>query len=192
MFQTIGKSTVLCTSSLLILMAAATTANAADGKVEFTGKIVDSPCTVQSESVSKAVDLGQVRISDFESVVGSTAGSTPFSLTLENCNVATLKNASIKFSGQQAATDATVLGMVGENQVAGVGIQINDARTNKKLSLNTASTDYKLRPLSNTFEFSASYIRLIADTPAVGDKVAVLGIGTGKVNALASFDITYK
>ena len=160
--------------------------------MEFTGKIVDSPCTVQSESVNKAVDLGQVRISDFESAVGSTAGSTPFSLTLENCNVATLKNASIMFSGQQAATDNTVLGMVGEQQVAGVGIRINDARTGNKLALNTASNDYTLRPLSNTFDFTATYVRLALDTPAEGENPAVSSIGTGQVNALASFDITYK
>jgi major type 1 subunit fimbrin (pilin) len=191
MFQKMVKCTVLCTSSLLILMAAAT-AKAADGEVEFTGKIVDSPCTIQSESVNKAVDMGQVRTSDFANTLGSNAGSTPFSLTLENCNIATLKNASIQFSGQESATDSTVLGMVGDQQVAGVGIQINDARTGKKLALNTASTDYKLRPLSNTFDFTAAYVRLIVDTEAVGETPAVVGIGTGKVNALASFDITYK
>ena len=74
----------------------------------------------------------------------------------------------------------------------GVGIQINDARTGNKLPLNTASNDYVLRPQSNTFDFTASYVRLVADTEASGDTPGVRGIGTGKVNALASFDVTYK
>ena len=193
MFQKIGKYTALCGSSLLIAMAAAT-AQAADGQVEFTGTINDNACTINSESVKKAVDMGQVRIADFPNTVGAvaTAGATPFSISLENCSGSTLKNASIKFSGQQSGTDATVLGMTGENQVSGVGIQINDARTGNKLPLNTASNDYVLRPQSNTFDFTASYVRLVADTEASQDTPGVRGIGTGKVNALASFDVTYK
>lgn len=193
MFQKFGKYTALCGSSLLIVMAAAT-AQAADGQVEFTGTINDNACTINSESVKKSVDMGQVRIADFPNTVGAvaTSGATPFSISLENCSGSTLKNASIKFSGQQSGTDATVLGMTGENQVSGVGIQINDARTGNKLALNTASNDYVLRPQSNTFDFTASYVRLVADTEASGDTPGVRGIGTGKVNALASFDVTYK
>ena len=194
MFHKFGKyNTALCGSSLLIVMAAAT-AQAADGQVEFTGTINDNACTINSESVKKAVDMGQVRIADFPNTVGAvaTAGATPFSISLENCSGSTLKNASIKFSGQQAGTDATVLGMTGDNQVPGVGIQINDARTGNKLPLNTASNDYVLRPQSNTFDFTASYVRLVADTAASGETPGVRGIGTGKVNALASFDVTYK
>ena len=193
MFQKMGKYTALCGSSLLIVMAAAT-AQAADGQVEFTGTINDNACTINSESVKKAVDMGQVRIADFPNTVGAVAnaGATPFSISLENCSGSTLKNASIKFSGQQSGTDATVLGMTGDNQVSGVGIQINDARTGNKLPLNTASNDYVLRPQSNTFDFTASYVRLVADTEASGDTPGVRGIGTGKVNALASFDVTYK
>ncbi|OZY42141.1 fimbrial protein [Pseudomonas fragi] len=193
MFQKFGKYTALCGSSLLIVMAAAT-AQAADGQVEFTGTINDNACTINSESVKKSVDMGQVRIADFPNTVGAvaTSGATPFSISLENCSGSTLKNASIKFSGQQSGTDATVLGMTGDNQVSGVGIQINDARTGNKLALNTASNDYVLRPQSNTFDFTASYVRLVADTEASGDTPGVRGIGTGKVNALASFDVTYK
>ena len=49
-----------------------------------------------------------------------------------------------------------------------------------------------LRPQSITFDFTASYVRLVADTAASGETPGVRGIGTGKVNALASFDVTYK
>ncbi|WP_338648803.1 fimbrial protein [Pseudomonas sp. ML2-2023-3] len=186
MFQKIGKYTALCGSSMLIVMAAAT-AQAADGQVEFTGVINDNPCTINSESVKKSVDMGQVRIADFGDSVGATASvSTPFSISLENCSGPTLKNASIKFSGQQAMNDPTLLGMTGENQVTGIGIQISDVKSNIKLALNTASPDYELRPQGNTFDFKATYVRLVADTGGVS------GIGTGKVNALASFDVTYK
>ena len=191
MFQKMGKYTALCASSLLVMIAV--NAHAADGQVEFTGSINDNACTITGGALKTSVDMGQVRVSDFASTVGSTAGATPFSISLENCSATTLKNVSIKFSGQQSATDDSVLGMTGANQVAGVGVQINDARTGNKLPLNTASADYVLRPQTNTFDFTASYVRLVADTPAVPEgAAAVRGIGTGKVNALASFDVTYK
>ena len=191
MVKNICKCTALCGSSLLILMAAVS-AQASDGQVEFTGSINDNACTISTENVKKSVDLGQVRVGDFANTVGATAGSVPFSISLENCSSATLKNAAITFRGQQSSSDPTILGMTGANQVAGVGIQINDARTGAKLPLNTASTDYVLRPQSNTFDFTASYVRLVADTEGADGKPGVRGIGTGQVNALASFDVTYK
>lgn len=191
MTHKVGKYTALCGSSLLVLMAAVSV-QAADGQVEFTGSINDNACTIVSENVKKAVDLGQVRLIDFANTVGATAGSVPFSISLENCSTATLKNAAITFRGQQSATDPTILGMTGDNQVAGVGIQINDARTGSKLALNTASNDFVLRPQTNTFDFTASYVRLVVDTEGKEGAAGVRGIGTGQVNALASFDVTYK
>ncbi|AZE95471.1 Long polar fimbria protein A precursor [Pseudomonas orientalis] len=191
MTHKVGKYTALCGSSLLVLMAAVN-AQAADGQVEFTGSINDNACTITSTNVKKAVDLGQVRLIDFANTVGATAGSVPFSISLENCSTSTLKNAAITFRGQQSATDPTVLGMSGDNQVAGVGIQINDARTGSKLALNTASNDFALRPQTNTFDFTASYVRLVVDTEGKEGAAGVRGIGTGQVNALASFDVTYK
>lgn len=191
MTHKVGKYTALCGSSLLVLMAAVN-AQAADGQVEFTGSINDNACTITSTNVKKAVDLGQVRLIDFANTVGATAGSVPFSISLENCSTSTLKNAAITFRGQQSATDPTVLGMSGDNQVAGVGIQINDARTGSKLALNAASNDFALRPQTNTFDFTASYVRLVVDTEGKEGAAGVRGIGTGQVNALASFDVTYK
>lgn len=191
MVKNICKCTTLCGSSLLLMMAVAS-AQASDGQVEFTGSINDNACTISSENVKKSVDMGQVRLMDFANTVGATAGAVPFSISLENCSTATMKNAAITFSGQQSATDPTILGMTGANQVKGVGIQINDARTGNKLPLNTASTDYVLRPQSNTFDFTASYVRLAADAEGADGKPGISAIGTGEVNALASFDVTYK
>lgn len=179
-----------CAAVLASMMMSAV--HAADGQIEFTGVVNDNACTINSQSVTQSVDMGQVRIADFPNTVGAlaTTGSKPFSISLENCSGPTMRNATVKFSGQQAATDATILGMVGSNQVPGLGIQIADA-AGAKLPLNTESTAYALRPASNTFDFTASYVRLVADTVTDGN-VTARGIGTGRVNAVASFDITYR
>ena len=52
MLHKMGKLSALCGSSLLVLMAA-TSANAADGQVEFTGTVNDNACTINSESVDR-------------------------------------------------------------------------------------------------------------------------------------------
>ena len=190
--RSIKYPAISCAALLASFMM--TAVHAADGQIEFTGVVNDNACTINSQSVTQAVDMGQVRIADFPNTVGalSTVEATPFSISLENCSGPTMRNATVKFSGQPAATDATVLGMVGSNQVSGLGIQIADARTGAKLPLNTESTAYTLRPSNNTFDFTASYVRLVADTVGTDGDVTARGIGTGRVNAVATFDITYR
>ncbi|UNM20060.1 type 1 fimbrial protein [Pseudomonas sp. ArH3a] len=190
MFNKMGKYSALCGSSLLILMAAANV-QAADGEVEFTGSITDGACTITGSSVKQAVKLPQVRVADFANTVGATTGKTPFSISLEDCSTETKKNASITFSGVAAATDPDVLGMTGENRVGGVGIQIGN-KAGEKLALNTASVDHLMTVGSNTFDFSAAYVRLVADVPASDGVPAQVNMGTGIVNALATFDVSYK
>ncbi|MBD8193369.1 MULTISPECIES: fimbrial protein [Pseudomonas] len=190
MINNTARCSALCASSLLMVFAA--TVNAADGQVEFTGSVNDNACTIMTDSVSKTVSLGQVQLSSFAAAVGSTANATPFSISLENCSTSTKKNVAITFSGQQDLTDATLLGLTGSGQVSGLAIQINDARTGTKLPLNTPTTDYVLRPQSNTYDFTAAYVRTAADTVDSDGNVTASGIGTGQVYALASFDVTYK
>lgn len=73
--------------------------------------------------------------------------------------------------------------MVGSNQVTGIGIQFAHARTGDKQPFNSASTDYVLRPQTNTLDFTAYYVRHVTDTPGVGGAADTRDIGTGQVNA---------
>ena len=172
----------------------ATCAQAADGQIEFNGSVTDNACTIKTGDANKSVTLEPVRIADFAAAVGSVAKEKAFTISLDNCSMATKKNVAITFSGQQDANDSTLLGLTGQNQVRGVAIQIADSRTGKKLPLNTPTADYDLRIQSNTFDFTAAYVRTLADTTTgTGeDEVTTSGIGTGEVYALASFDVTYK
>lgn len=191
MFNALSKYTLACGACWLL---AGTAAHAADGQIEFTGSVTDNACTITTGDVSKSVALDPVRIADFGTNVGATAKKNAFSISLDNCSFATKRSVAITFSGQQDASDASLLGLTGENQVRGIAIQIADARTGKILPLNTPTDDYNLRTQSNTFDFTAAYVRTAADeTTGEGvDAVTTSGIGTGQVHALASFDVTYK
>ena len=192
MLNKLSQITLACGACWLL----AGTAQAADGQIEFTGSVTDNACTITTGDVNKSVTLDPVRIADFAPTVGSvlTDKAKPFSISLDNCSTATRKNVAITFSGQQDSTDPTLLGLTGENQVRGIAIQIADARNGNKLPLNTPTADYDLRAQSNTFDFTAAYVRTVADTTTGEgeDAVTTSGIGTGQVHALASFDVTYK
>ncbi len=190
MLNTLSKLTLACGATCLL----ASTASFADsGQIVFTGSVTDNACTIATSDITKSVTLDPVRIADFGTAVGSKAKPKNFSLSLENCSIDAKQNASITFSGQPDSSDPTLLGLTGENQVKGIAIQIDDARNGSKVALN-APVEYALRKQSNTFDFTASYVRTAADT-VVGsgdDAVTTPGIGTGQVNALATFDVTYR
>lgn len=190
MLKNLGKYTIACGASCLLLAAA--NVQAADGQIEFTGSVTDNACTINTNSVNRSVELGQVRIADFGPAVGDAAGGNTFSISLDNCSTTTRKNVAIRFSGQQDAVDSTLLGLTGENQVKGVAIRINDQRTGNQVALNMPTSDYELRPQSNTFDFSAEYVRTAVDTKNSDGDITASGIGTGQVYALASFDVIYK
>ncbi|AIZ34973.1 type 1 fimbrial protein [Pseudomonas parafulva] len=186
------KSLSLLTLSFGLLASAVSFADS--GQIVFTGSVTDNACTINTNDMTKSVTLDPVRIADFANQVGAKAKPKTFSLTLENCSLATRNNVQIKFSGQPDQVDNTLLGLTGDNQVKGIAIQIDDARTGNKVPLNVATEDYEMRPQSNTFDFVASYVRTTLDV-TTGDspnQVTTSGIGTGKVNALATFDVTYR
>lgn len=190
MLNTLSKLTLACGATCLLASGASF---ADSGQVVFTGTVTDNACTISTADVSKSVSLDPVRIADFANTVGSKAKPKSFSLNLENCSTNAKKSVAITFSGQPDATDATWLGLKGSNQVKGIAIQIDDARNGSKVALN-APVEYALRNQENTFDFTASYVRTALDT-TVGsgdDAVTTSGIGTGQVNALATFDVTYK
>lgn len=153
---------------------------AADGQVNFTGEIIDTPCVaVNTPSNPLEVILGKVGKTAFTGA-GSTAAATKFTLQLKDCP-ATVNTASVKFDGTSVNGDSSVLALTQDAGVAtGVGIQLSDASQNV-LPLYTASTAYPLQTGSvvNNLDFVARYIATSATVTA------------GPANSMASFTINY-
>lgn len=157
---------------------------AADGHVNFTGKITDAPCTVSIPSQNQNVALGTVASSDL-SAAGKRSTAKNFQIDLLNCN-ASVKSAQISFGGTSPVGDATLFNISSPDGISGgtvatnVGIEIMDAK-GAVISPNTLSTASTLKPstASQSLFFTADY--------------KAFGVATtGDANATSDFTISYQ
>ena len=165
--------------TLLSVICGATisTANAADGTINFTGEIIDAACMVSTTSASQTVTLGQVSSSAL-AVVDSTAASTAFKIDLTACP-ASVTTASVKFDGTAYQGDNSVLALDSGSVASGVGIQIRNA-DGSVLPLYTASSSIPLaQGTTNTLNFNAAYI------------AKAVPVTAGTANAVATFSVIY-
>lgn len=162
----------------VICGAAVSTANAADGTINFTGEIIDAACTVSAATANQTVALGQVSKSAF-SAVNDTAAATAFQIDLSACP-ASVTSASVKFDGTPYNGDNTALALTPLTGAAtGVGIRIRN-ENNLVLPLFTASPAVALATgTTNTLKFSAAYVAKEAAVTA------------GPANAVATFSVVY-
>ncbi|EIR1700693.1 fimbrial protein [Escherichia coli] len=154
------------------------TAHATDGTINFTGSILDSACTVNSDSV---VNLGQISKSSL-SRKGDVAASTHFTIELENCP-SSVKSASVKFDGVADANDTNILALAHGQTAKGVGIALyeNDGVTPVPLSMQS-------KPLTfDTSSLKHNEIEFVAKFKATGDDITA-----GTANASSNFTITYQ
>ncbi|HEF5869489.1 TPA: type 1 fimbrial protein [Burkholderia cenocepacia] len=78
------KKTTLVMSMFGLACAAANTAHASDGTINFTGSVVASTCKINGGTNDLTVALPKASTNQL-AAVGATAGRTPFTLTLSGC-----------------------------------------------------------------------------------------------------------
>lgn len=167
-------------NSALVAMVAslgfASAAFAADGTINFTGKITDTACTIASDSITKAVSLGTVSSKAF-SGSGSTAAATRFTINIASCPES-VTSASVRFDGTPNSGNSNILAVTGGATNVGIGIYEADSST-----LIPLQSDSKAQALTT----SASQLSYIAKYYATAASV-----GAGDANATATFTITYQ
>lgn len=155
------------------------TANAADGSINFTGNITDAACTVDTNSASQTVTLGNVSSAAFNAV-GSTAAPTKFDIKLTNCPE-TVTSAAVKFDGTINATNSDLLSVSSDSTATGVGIAIYEANSSTQVPMLTSSASQTIDSTlaTNTLSFVAKYMATAATVTA------------GSANAVTDFTIIY-
>lgn len=164
------------------LAASAQAALAADGNVNFVGKIVDTPCSISPNSTNLTVPLGTVAKSVLDGGAGKRSAPSKFTIDLLNCG-ATAKGATVSFSGTPDPTLSTKLrigvGEVTGSFATGAAIEIADS-AGTPINLGSNSAIYPLVAGNNSLQFQASYISVLA------------AVTTGTGNAVAQFTVTYQ
>lgn len=138
-------------AALVIALGTASTAYAVDnGKVTFTGSIIDSPCSITADTVDQIVDLGQVS----KVVLLNDGKSTPrqFSIDLQDCTLTTADEVTVTMTGAQSAVHPNLLGITGS--ATGASIAITDG-SGSVIELGTPSSPRLIQNGSNTLAFAA-------------------------------------
>lgn len=175
------KKVILAT---LISGAMSTSVLAADlghGKINFSGSIIDAPCSITADTDGQTVELGQ--ISNMALVDGGKSSPSSFDINLENCDLTGLtKGVQLTFTGAAAGFDTSnkTLGIVGTG--SGAGIQITNGGGNV-VTLGEPTSFQNIQPGNNTLRFSA-YL--------VGNGEGIESITPGDFTSVADFTLSYE
>ena len=152
MEQFIMKKTLL--GSLILLAFAgnvqATLNDKTSGKVTFFGKVVENTCEVKTDHKNLSVVLNDVGKNSLKDK-GNTAMPTPFMITLQNCNTATITGTANKadkvglyfYSWENADKENsyTLKNMMGTDKAQKVNIQLMESDGTTSISVVGKETE---------------------------------------------------
>lgn len=172
---------IILSSSLIFMPTMSSNVNAANGKVAFTGEIIQSACQVVSGDRDKQVFLGKYATSAFPTI-GSTSGAKAFSISLEKCDAG---NYTLRFDGPTPEGQPNLLAV---SKAVGVGIEL------------LANND-KPFPIGQVTGDDAQYQSVASSSDASGTTTFNLraryksyqqNVVAGEANANATFTVEYK
>lgn len=190
---------------LTIMMAAALGAQSVaaaediqgSGTVTFTGAIIDAPCSIDPDSTSQEVDLGQISMKTLAD--GGNSRQVGFQIKLLDCQLVDNGNGTdpdpdgdgstraeeaprvaVTFGGQEAISGKEDwFAIVGQGQ--GAGVVILDS-ANNQIPVNGTTTPQNLIVGDNTLSFAAYLHGLDNDG---------LTLSTGEFYSIADFTLAY-
>ncbi|ASM03914.1 MULTISPECIES: fimbrial protein [Serratia] len=158
-------------ASALACAVISSSAFAADGVINFTGKIIDNACVVNP---TLNVQMGDVAAATFKNV-GDESDYKEFALQLKDCP-ANLKAAKVTLDGAVDDKDAKLFKLK-DGGAAGLALRINGP-DKEHLLPGTASADIPLNEGDNSVPFFVAYRST--------DKVTA-----GDANATIQFSVLY-
>ncbi|WP_312983810.1 fimbrial protein [Atlantibacter sp.] len=165
--------------SLVLASGAASAKDQGHGVINFSGSIIDAPCSINPDDDNQDVDLGQISNVALES--DSNAGtSTPreFKIRLEKCSLGTIKTVTTTFTGSAGVVPDS-LGIAGTAK--GASIILTDGG-NAQIKLGQPTAPHVLQDGNNTLLFTA-YLQ--------GDGAAAT-IVPGDFTSIADFTLAYQ
>jgi len=174
-------------SSLSLLVASVLAAGAAhadfNNSITFNGTVSDQTCTVKIDGQDNAeVKLPTVSEKEMKDV-DSTAGDTPFVLTISDCSKD--NNVSLRISKESVTEAGHVKNSKEPGYAEGYAVRLLD--DNGKIDIKaTSHTEYAMGTVSATEGVSKTFIAQYVREKAGNEAVA------GSVKAVLKYELTYK
>lgn len=164
----------------VISLCLITKVNAYDTLVKVNAKVMGNTCTVETNSKSINVKLGDIATKDFTStsITQQRTPVIPFSIKLIDCQPEA-SGVKVSFNGTGDLSDNTLLAINSEG-AKGVAIALMD-KSGTAMAINQQSQSYPLLPnQDNTLHFYARYV------------ATHLPVNAGQANATATFLLEYQ
>ncbi|MFU2021096.1 fimbrial protein, partial [Avibacterium paragallinarum] len=167
-----GKQIMKKTLFTVLILGMAQIAVGADGTINFTGKIVDNTCAVNTASQNLTVTLPTVNKSSLD-VADRTAGLTLFSIQLDSCDG---KNILAYFEPTPGKVDFNSGRVINTNTTTGSSVEIelldSDATRVLQLSENDGHQNAQRQSITAANNKLRYFARYRAKQTAVAGDVA--------------------
>ncbi|HDZ8912412.1 TPA: type 1 fimbrial protein [Aeromonas hydrophila] len=149
------------------------------GVINFTGAIIDAPCSIAPESVDQTIQMGQISNSTLNNQ--GQGPLRPFEIHLEGCSFDTAKTATITFNGIPDDTEKKHLAINGFAK--GAAIAMVSQLDGTEVVLGTPTSATTLVQGDNHLKFGA---KLVSNVKS-GEKAI-----PGEFTATTDFIMTYQ
>lgn len=159
-----------CAATMLLTMNG--WAYAQDARLELTGRLLPTACTL----VLETVEMGTIPFSDFTGGPGGEKHKKNFQVAMTGCDLQTLNSASLEFSGTTVSGSNDLLLALTQDEKTAQGFGISIVRidtTHPGQGLSVVfnrSESIPLNVLSGkaSYDFSAKYSRVQGISPRAG------------------------
>lgn len=168
----------LIVTSLLAASVFASAANAANGSISVTGKIVASPCEIDTTKTTATVDLGNINLNKKDTI----PAEKDITISLKNCPF-TSKTATVKFNGTADGENFKL-----EGGAKGYALQLidTDGTTPIKFDKNALALNMTGQP-AHDLKYKVKFLK-------TGTKVTdfeAASKSTGEVTATVNYEVTF-
>lgn len=145
---------VVCAAGMVSAsaMAAKTDVQPTEGKIEFSGELVNSACGLAPSSSPVKVDFGQIPTSQLKD--GQRAGEKQAKIELQYCDTTVAKTATVTYNPTTVDAGDSTLAAITSGTAKGAGIGLVDSG-NKDVVWGRASSQVKLTDDTTEIPFVA-------------------------------------
>lgn len=170
--------TVMAGAIAMSLVTFGAAADAGQGVINFKGKVIDAPCSIDAESADQSIDFGQISKSVLAN--GGISQQKPVTIKLVNCDTSAVgQTVKASFSGMTVASQPGELGTTGNT---GTAVVMSAADGSMVTFNGSKGAALALQEGNNILQYSA-WVKKATNATAVNE---------GEFTAVTNFALAYE